>query len=198
MACKCTDLAADMKLVRDHCAGASITMPFKKQVINYIDNQIATPVNTVVNNNGKLTGYNCDLMGLEDLLRDKIKNKNIVLLGNGAMANNIKTLCNENNIYQVERNNWYLRHNPGDILINTTSIGMNPNESPVNVINPAMVVDCVIGDTELIKQAHRAGKAYTTGSDIYIAQFKYQFKLYTGQDADEEVLKVIAKKVFDV
>jgi shikimate 5-dehydrogenase len=200
VACECTDLASDMELVRRHCAGASITMPFKKQVEKYIDMSWTSyaPINTVVNKDGFLTGYNCDLMGLKEVLGDKFKDKKIVLLGTGAMATNVKELCTENDICEVQRNNWHLRHTSGDILINTTSIGMGTNESPVDVINASMVVDCVIGDTELIKQAHRAGKAYITGSDIYIAQFKYQFKLYTGQDADEEVLKVIAKKVFDV
>ena len=75
---------------------------------------------------------------------------------------------------------------------------MGTNESPVDRITASLVVDCVIGNTELIKQAHAAGKAYVKGSDIYLAQFKFQFKLYTGQDADQDIVKLIAKKVFDV
>jgi len=200
VACECTDLAADMKLVRNHCAGASITMPFKQQVENYLDMSQASymPVNTVVNNDGFLTGYNCDYLGLKAVLEGKTSNKNIVLLGNGAMAANIKTLCNENTIYQVNRHNWYSRHNASDILINTTSIGMGTDESPIDTINVDLVVDCVIGNTKLIRDSIAAGKQTITGAEIYIAQFRHQFKLYTGQDPDKDVLKLIAKKVFDV
>jgi shikimate 5-dehydrogenase len=200
IACECVDLKADMALVREHCAGASITMPFKKQVEQYLDIDRANymPINTVVNRSKLLLGFNCDYLGLKEVLADKIKGKSIVLLGNGAMADNVKTLCKENNIYQVHRNNWYLRHNPGDILINTTSVGMGTDESPVDNINAELVVDCVIGNTKLIKNAQAKGKQTITGADIYLSQFKYQFRLYTDQQADEDVVKLIAKKVFDV
>jgi shikimate dehydrogenase len=200
VACECVDLKADMELVREHCAGASITMPFKKRVEQYLDMDRSNymPINTVVNRDKFLLGFNCDYLGLDEVLADKIKDKNIVLLGDGAMAQNIQVLCKENNIYQVRRNNWYSRHNPADILINTTSIGMGTDESPVDVINADLVVDCVIGNTKLIKDAITQGKQTITGADIYVAQFKYQFKLYTDQHADEDVVKLIAKKVFDV
>jgi shikimate dehydrogenase len=200
VACECTDLKADMELVREHCAGASITMPFKKQVEQYLDVDRSNymPVNTVVNRNKLLLGFNCDYLGLSEVLLGKIKDKSIVLLGDGAMAQNVKTLCKENNIYQVQRDNWYLRHNPADILINATSVGMGTDESPVDNINADLVVDCVIGNTKLIKDAQAKGKQTITGADIYIAQFKYQFRLYTDQYPDEDVVKLIAKKVFDV
>lgn len=200
VACECTDLGSDMELVRRHCAGASITMPFKQRVDKYLDMNWASymPVNTVVNKDGFLTGYNCDYLGLKAVLEGKTKGKSIVLLGTGAMAQNIKLLCQENDIYQVDRNSWYLRHNTGDILINTTSIGMGTDESPVDTINADLVVDCVIGNTKLIREAGAVGKEVITGAEIYLAQFRHQFKLYTEQDPDEDILKLIAKKVFDV
>ena len=198
VACECTDLAADIKLVREHCAGASITMPFKKQVEQYLDMGRANymPINTVVNRNKFLLGFNCDYLGLADVLADKIKGKSIVLLGDGAMAQNVKTLCKENYIYHVHRNNWYLRHNRGDILINTTSIGMGADKSPVDSIKADLVVDCVIGNTRLIRDAQAAGKQTITGADIYVAQFMHQFKLYTEQEPDLDVVKLVAKELF--
>lgn len=201
VACQCTDLASDMQLVKEHCAGASITMPFKKQVDKYLDMNWATymPVNTVVNKDKFLTGYNCDYLGLVDLLKERVQDKEIVILGHGAMADNFSILClNANKVTIVDRKNWLNRHEKCDILINATSIGMGTKESPVDRINANLVVDCVIGDTELIKQAHAAGKAYVTGAEIYVAQFKHQFKLYTEQDADQDIVKLIAKKVFNV
>lgn len=203
VACECTDLNADMALVKEHCAGASITMPFKKQVEKYLGMSWASfmPVNTVVNRNKFLVGYNCDYMGLKDLLEERLKNKRVVILGDGAMSETVSSLCTESKTVTVASRRlgtWNQRHKKCDILINTTSIGMGCDESPVDKINATTVVDCVIGDTSLIRQAHAAGKSYVTGAEIYTAQFKYQFKLYTGQDPDPEVVKLIAKKVFDV
>jgi shikimate dehydrogenase len=203
VACECIDLAEDMKLVREHCAGASISMPYKKQVEEHIDMSWSgyTPVNTVINDNKFLRGYNCDLMGLKDLLKERTDNKRILVLGDGAMAENINELCVTIESFTVasrRKNTWDLRHDPCDILINTTSIGMNSKECPVDKISADLVVDCVIGDTELIRAAHAAGKAYITGAEIYVAQFKYQFKAYTGIDPDVDLVKLVAKKVFDV
>lgn len=200
VACECTDLAADMKLVRENCAGASITMPYKKQVEKYIDMSWShfTPINTVVNDNGFLRGYNCDLMGLKDVLADRIKDKTVVLLGNGAMAENVLDLCSNNYVFQIQRSNWHERHHQADVLINATSIGMGTDESPVDSTTADLVVDCVIGRTKLIRDADHAGRQTITGADIYVAQFKYQFELYTGQKPDPDVVKLIAKRVFDV
>lgn len=203
VACECTDLAADMALVREHCAGASISMPYKKQVEKYVDMSWAsfTPINTVVNDNKFLRGYNCDFMGLKDLLAERIPNKRILVLGDGAMSDNINELCTNNAEFTIasrRKNTWNQRHNDCDILVNTTSIGMGTTESPVDKITASLVIDCVIGDTGLIRLAHAAGKAYITGAEIYAAQFKYQFKAYTGIDADPAVVQLVAKKVFDV
>lgn len=201
-ACECRDLQADIALVREHCAGASISMPFKKQVEKYIDMSWAsfTPINTVVNDNKFLRGYNCDYMGLKDLLEKRVDKKRVVVLGDGAMSDNINKLCINSKSFTLasrRKNTWDQRHDVCDVLVNATSIGMNANESPVNSISASLVVDCVIGDTELIRSAHTAGKAYITGAEIYLAQLRYQFKAYTGIDPDSEIVKLVAKKVFN-
>lgn len=203
IACTCTDLAQDMKLVREHCAGVSITMPYKKQVEKFIDlaQPAHMPINTVVNKDGFLTGYNCDYLGLKDVLQDRIKDKDVIILGDGAMAANAALLCLDAKTVTVasrRKNTWHTRHNNCDVLINTTSIGLGTKDSPVDRITASLVVDSVIGPTELIKQAHSAGKAYISGADIYTSQFKYQFQLYTGIEPDADIVKLIAKRVFDV
>ena len=203
VACECTDLASDMKLVKEHCAGASITMPYKKQVEKYLDMSWAAymPVNTVINKDKFLTGYNCDYLGLKDLLEQRIKGKRVVILGDGAMSENVALLClgaKTVTVVSRRKDNWVNRHNDCDVLINTTSIGMGTEESPVDRIVASLVVDCVIGKTELLRQAHAAGKSYISGAEIYVAQFKHQFKLYTEMEPDEAVLTLLAKKVFDV
>ena len=190
VACECTDLAADMELVRKHCAGASITMPYKQQVVQYIDVNYSpcTPVNTVINTNGFLAGYNCDLLGLKDLLEPVISGKKVGILGSGAMSQNAQVLCRTYadffKVYSRKQGNWMLRNTVYDVLINTTSVGMDGVDSPVETIRADVVVDCVIGNTPLVKQAYTPGSRFITGYDIYFAQLKHQAKLYTGISID--------------
>jgi shikimate 5-dehydrogenase len=61
-----------------------------------------------------------------------------------------------------------------------------------------LVVDCVIGPTKLIDLARRGNKQTITGAEIYVAQFKHQFKIYTGQEPDTVVVEQVAKDVFNV
>jgi len=186
VACECTDLEGDMELVRQHCAGASVTMPYKQTVSQFVDVNYSpfTPVNTVVNTHGFLAGYNCDLLGMKDLLESKITDKTVKILGSGAMSQNAQILCNEKakyfKVYSRSQENWMLRNTTYDVLINTTSIGMNGVDSPVETIRADLVVDCVIGQTPLINQAAAAGVESITGYNIYLAQLKHQVKLYTG------------------
>lgn len=186
VACECTDLAKDIALVRQHCAGASITMPYKQQVSEYIDVSYTafTPVNTVLNDRGHLIGYNCDLLGLTDVLKSKIQGKSVKILGDGAMSKNAQVLCKEYaEFYKVyNRNNWVLRNTEYDVLINATSVGMMGSECPVEHPRAGLVVDCVIGDTELIRRASASGAECISGYELYLAQLKHQVRLYTGLD----------------
>ncbi|MDD3065961.1 MAG: shikimate dehydrogenase [Endomicrobiaceae bacterium] len=72
--------------------GANITVPHKIEIMKYIDKidksaQIIGSVNTIVNKDGKLTGYNTDWLGFSQDLKDKnisLKNKNICVVGAGG------------------------------------------------------------------------------------------------------------------
>ena len=73
--------------------GANISMPYKKKVLPYLDQldesaQLIGSVNTIVQRDGRLTGYNTDGLGfLKSLPKTfSIKNKKLVLLGAGGAA----------------------------------------------------------------------------------------------------------------
>ena len=73
--------------------GANISMPYKKKVLPYIDQvdesaQLIGSVNTIVQKDGCLTGYNTDGLGfLKSLPKTfSIKDKKLVLLGAGGAA----------------------------------------------------------------------------------------------------------------
>ena len=199
VACECTDLDLDMAAARGKCAGISVSMPYKTQLTPYIDVWQCTQgvANTVILDQGRFIAYNCDYLGLVDAVQPRLLGKTVTLLGDGAMAKNILELCQGiATVTQYSRRlgNWDLRHQNSDVLINATSIGMNPDESPVDHVLADLVIDCVIGNTELTKSSTNI----VSGAEIYIAQFKHQFKLYTGQEPDLDVVKLVAKKVFEV
>ena len=75
--------------------GVSITIPFKEKVMKYLDeidnqaNDIGA-VNTIVNKNGKLIGYNTDWScGIVPLKKYHIKDKKVGIIGAGGAAHAI-------------------------------------------------------------------------------------------------------------
>jgi len=95
--------------------GFNITIPYKKEIIQYLDDvsedaKVIGAINTVKNENGKLIGYNTDGPGFIKTFYDnniEIKDKNILLLGSGGAAYGIAvSLVKEkvNKIYISNRN----------------------------------------------------------------------------------------------
>ncbi len=88
-----------------------------------------------------------------------------------------------------------------DVLINATPVGMSPNmnESPFegDWFEPHQIVfDCVYNpeQTLFIKQARNAGCRTITGVDMFVHQAMAQFRLFTGSDADANVIRKEVKK----
>ncbi|HPN29439.1 MAG TPA: shikimate dehydrogenase [bacterium] len=89
------DIENAIKLIRkENIRGVSITIPFKISVVKYLDkvSDLAGKigaVNTIVNDNGILTGYNTDAYGVTQTFKKRdiqLTGKNIALLGNGGAA----------------------------------------------------------------------------------------------------------------
>lgn len=83
-----------------------------------------------------------------------------------------------------------------EVIVNCTSIGMHPNvdASPVpkECLKEGMTVfDTVYNplETLLLKQAKAAGAKTVDGAEMFVRQARLQFKLFTGQEADEEVMR---------
>lgn len=92
------DLDAFMK-ARDFL-GINVTIPYKQDVIPYLDEvdqaaQMIGAVNTIVNKNGKLYGYNTDFYGMKSLLEKmglSVKGKNVLILGTGGTSKTARAL----------------------------------------------------------------------------------------------------------
>ena len=88
-----TDLAETVANIRRYqMYGVNLSMPYKEQVIPYLDElseeaRLIGAVNTVVNRDGTLIGYNTDGKGFfKSLPSFKISRKRLVLLGAGGAA----------------------------------------------------------------------------------------------------------------
>ena len=87
-----------LELREDNVLGSCVTLPHKKSVISFIDEldesaEEMDAVNWIVNNNGRLVGYNTDWIGFTESLKfyeKKIQDKNCLILGAGGSA---KAIC---------------------------------------------------------------------------------------------------------
>ena len=198
--------------------GVSITMPHKVNAMKYIDNIDDTAkeigaINTIVNNDGVLSGFNTDYGAVLKALEEKttIKGKKAVLLGGGGAGLAIAAGLKRNGadlviIDKIEEKAEELARLVGaesfggldqlpeigsaDILINATPVGMWPriNESivPRELLHSGLTVFEVIynpKETRMITEAKEAGCAIIYGYKMFLYQAAMQFELFTGHQA---------------
>lgn len=215
---KIEDLERFIDSIRDSSIrGVSLTMPHKLEVVKYLDNidQNALrigAVNTIVNENGKLYGYNTDWLGVISPLKkiSDLKDKKAAIIGAGGAAraaifgfiklgssvtiynrtiDKAKTLANEFNCNFSGMGN--LKDiKKMDIIFNATSLGMGKgiNLSPVpeNIIQKHHIVfDAVYSphQTQLLKNAKTKGATIIYGSEMLLYQGIAQFELFTERKA---------------
>ena len=188
--------------------GLNVTIPYKRTVMplcDEIDPRAAAigAVNTVVNRNGRLTGYNTDIDGFLYMARRAgvdMAGKKVVILGSGGTSRTARAAAGELGAREIvtvsrhgEDNYQNLsRHADAQVLVNTTPVGMYPNwgQSPVSLENfPALegVLDVVYNPlrTALLLQAEERGLPCSCGLPMLVAQAKRAAELFTGQNIND-------------
>ena len=188
--------------------GLNVTIPYKRTVMplcDEIDPRAAAigAVNTVVNRNGRLTGYNTDIDGFLYMVRRAgvdMTGKKVVILGSGGTSRTTRAAAGELGAREIvtvsrhgEDNYQNLsRHADAQVLVNTTPVGMYPNwgQSPVSLESfPALegVLDVVYNPlrTALLLQAEERGLPCSCGLPMLVAQAKRAAELFTGQNIDD-------------
>lgn len=136
--------------------GLNVTIPYKKDVIKYIDfiddnAKDIEAVNTIKNIDGVLYGYNTDALGFEALLYKNniiVSEKTILILGTGATSRTVECVLKKlrsKKIYKRKRNGEYIDLNndivdyedikKSSVIINTTPSGMYPHVNDESLIN---------------------------------------------------------------
>lgn len=188
--------------------GLNVTIPYKKAVVPYCTEltdtaRVIGSVNTLVRlPNGGILGDNTDAYGFELLLRqaklDPAGKKCLVLGSGGAsvMACAVLRAMGAASVIVVSRkgqDNYenLSKHADADLLINTTPVGMYPNngQAPVDLRNfrkLSGVADVVYNParTALLLQAEALGIPHTGGLLMLVAQAKRSAERFSGQDID--------------
>ena len=192
-------------------------------------------VNTIVNNNGKLLGHNTDASGYIRALKEnagfELKGKIAVMLGAGGAARAVayallnanvevlyihnrtfekaKSLAKEfkflGNIKAIGKTELKEKIIACDLLINTTSVGMednakDPKTSAVEVLpNSGFVSDIVYrpAKTKLLADAEKVGLATQNGLAMLVYQGAQAFEMWTKQDAPVEVMFAAALQALE-
>lgn len=189
-------------LKRKDFKGINVTIPYKELSIDYLDKVDETvketgAVNTIVNKDGKLIGYNLDLFGAYCNLKHSridVEDKTVLILGTGGTSKTYEYLMKRMKakiIYKASRH-------PGEgtndvkqityeeaesikdieIVINTTPVGMHPHVDDDLLIDlfefPRLraVVDCIYNPykTKLLMEAKRRNVKYVNGLMMMIGQ----------------------------
>lgn len=211
--------------VESDICGFNVTIPYKKQIIEYLDHLHENAlnigaVNTVIKRNGKLYGYNTDFNGMIYMLARadiSVKDKSVIILGSGGTSNTAVAVCNNlgaSKINIVSRSgemnyeNCY-RLKDAEIIINTTPVGMYPNieETPIDINRfPSLlaVVDVIYNPfmTKLLYKAKEKGLKYTSGIPMLVAQAKYAKDIFlnkvTPNDEIERIINQLYKETLNI
>jgi shikimate dehydrogenase len=164
-------------------------------------------VNTVVRSSGKLYGYNTDYYGFAYMtgkLGVDFKDKKVVILGTGGACRTVKTACAdfgaESTVIigrksEFNYDNLYLNYD-ADIIINTTPVGMYPNngEAAVNISDfskPEAVIDLIYNPakTRLLIEAEKLGIPCINGLSMLVAQGLRSSELFFGKTYDKGLIE---------
>jgi shikimate dehydrogenase len=198
--------------------GLSVTIPHKETVLEFLDSisdnaRNIGAVNTIVNENGTLRGYNTDGLAALRAIGEvtPVKGRKAVIAGAGGAGAAIVYELIEAGAEVViidlypERAAALAKRlgataglgmdaaamiSKSDIFINTTPVGMWPDTEAMVVPKAVLqdnltVFDAVYNpfDTMLLKKAREAGAAVVYGYKMFLYQAVAQFKLFTGKEA---------------
>lgn len=200
--------------------GFNVTIPYKKTVMPYLDfideeAKAIGSVNTIIEKDGKLCGYNTDIYGMEYAFKYAnidIKDKKVIILGSGGTYETANYLAHKWGAKEVVRisrsgeDNYenISKHYDANIVINTTPVGMYPNnqdclidlknfknlegffDAIYNPLNTNMLLDAkqILGNTRC-----------SNGLRMLVAQAKKARDLYFNTKMDDNIIEKILEGI---
>lgn len=191
----------------------AVTRPYKEQVMPYVDEyspEVAElkAVNTIIQRNGRLYGYNTDIDGIAFALGNvNVNNKHVLIIGGGgaARAMGYYLATRQARIFWMNRTqakaqqlaiefggkviiNSECQRYRFDIIVNTTPLGVTPNVHICALANYTFQPQQIVFDmvynpvqTALLQQAKAQQAIVISGIDMFIGQGIKQIELLTGK-----------------
>lgn len=204
--------------------GINVTVPHKENVIKYLDEMNADAsfigaVNTIVNSDGRLIGYNTDSGGfMQSLSENSVdpSDKDILIIGAGGAARSvgyslaekakslslsgrtkIKAQKLADDLNRVGNNALLCNDLSGlekyHMIINATPVGLKESDPlPLNTssLRPGQIVyDLIYKRTRLLKEASGKGCVTIDGLGMLLWQGVLAFELWTGKKPDVSVMR---------
>ncbi len=189
--------------------GFAVTIPHKQTIIPLLDEisaeaKVIGAVNCVKINNGRLSGYNTDVIGFERSFLPLVPaaaNKALIL-GTGGAANAVeyilkkskidyllvsRTIQNENTITYKDLSQKYLQEYP--VIINASPMGMSPNDLeyppiPYNFLTAAnFLYDLVYkpAKTVFLQKGEEQGSLIKNGEEMLALQAEENWRIWNDE-----------------
>ena len=208
--------------------GINVTIPYKEEVIPYldwisVDAKKIGAVNTIVNRNGKLYGYNTDYYGAKNLIIKagvEINNKKVLILGTGGTSKTLFSVVKDlgaREIIKVSRSGKdncvkydeaVKLHGDAEVIVNTTPLGMYPNVDSVPIdinafVKTEGVIDVIYNplNTRLVLQAKEKNIKASGGLYMLVGQAVKAAEHFMNAEIDKERItndiyeKIISRKL---
>jgi len=210
-------------------SGANITVPHKEAAFNACDeirgfaNEVGV-VNTIINEHGKLVGYNTDADGFMYAIEEFKNIQNILVIGAGGTAKALSSRFKQDNIevdvlnrsegrlqdFKNVVDNTYTWDSftikKYDLVVNTTSAGLSDDNYPCPqdilekvLENTSYVADAIYGKlTPFLKLASDKNITYKDGSDMLLGQGVLANELFVNKKLKKEEIQKYMKKSFSL
>ena len=213
-------------LIEKDFLSINVTIPYKETVIPYLDYidekaKLINAVNTVVNVNGKLYGYNTDYLGLKsNLLTNNISvsDKKVLILGTGGTSKTASVLLKDLGVKEIyfastrksdmpnvcSYEDAVSLHNDCSLILNATPCGMFPNNDDCIIDlsrfnNLEAVCDVIYNPlrTNLIIEAIDKNVKYCNGLYMLVSQAIYASKYFLNEEIDDNSLELTINNIYN-
>lgn len=207
--------------------GANITVPYKQNVFKICDftdefSKNIGVVNTIIKKRDKIYGYNTDAPGFLKSIGHLGNIKKVLILGAGGTAKALahafksqnidiqivnRSISKAKNFNEFEFYNWQnFKPNNYDMVINSTSAGLNDNEFPmpkemlIEILKHTKFAYDVIYNrkTPFLNLSHELNVPCKDGKDMLLFQAVLAFNLFYNNSLDEKKIEEAMRKVLDM
>lgn len=210
------DISSFMPKIREVPFGlVAVTLPHKLAIMQLVDevDPVAREigaVNTVVNRDGRLFGYNTDIVGIAASFADiALKGKKALIIGAGGAAQPLAYHLTKSGASfscysrELDRTRALCERYGGtplesidaagtlfDVIINATPLGLKKDDPlPVSremIRKDSIVFDLLYMQTPFQKEAKRLGARVISGLPMFVAQGLAQEEVWLGREIQDD------------